>query len=47
MAGDSFRVFPFQEETAQAMRHAALGWEAYAVMNPPPRYSAARIPFLG
>ncbi len=47
MAADSFRLFPFQEEAAQAMRHAALGWEAYAVTNPPPRYGAARIPFLG
>src|SRR3954447_4540466 len=47
MAADSFRLFPFQEEAAQAMRHAALGWEAYAVTHPPPRYGAARIPFLG
>jgi hypothetical protein len=47
MAADSFRLFPFQEEAAQAMRDAALGWQAYAVTHPPPRYGAARIPFLG
>lgn len=47
MAADSFRLFPFQEEAAQAMRDAALGWEACAVTHPPPRYGAARIPFLG
>ncbi|HLI60768.1 MAG TPA: hypothetical protein VKV21_13995 [Solirubrobacteraceae bacterium] len=47
MAADSFRLFPFQEEAAQAMRDAALAWVDYAVRNGPPKYGPTQIPFLG
>ena len=45
---DSFRLFPFQEEAAQAIREAALSWVAYAVSRGhPPEYGESPIPFLG
>jgi type III restriction enzyme len=47
MADDSFRLFPFQEEAAEALRDAALGWIAYASRNGPPKYGPSPIPFLG
>jgi type III restriction enzyme len=47
MAGDSFRLFPFQEEAAHALRNAALQWIGYSARNGPPKYGATRIPFLG
>jgi type III restriction enzyme len=47
MAPETFRLFPFQEIAAQALRTAALQWIAYAAREGPPRYGATRIPFLG
>jgi type III restriction enzyme len=48
MPGDSFRLFPFQEEAAQALRDAALSWVAYSVKRGhPPEYGESSIPFLG
>jgi len=48
MTADSFRLFPFQEEAAQALRDAALSWVAYAVRRGhPPEYGESPIPFLG
>lgn len=47
MAPESFRLFPFQEIAAQALRSAALEWIAYAARAGPPQYGATRIPFLG
>jgi type III restriction enzyme len=48
MSADSFRLFPFQEEAAQALREAALSWVAYAVKRGhPPEYGESPIPFLG
>lgn len=47
MAADSFRLFTFQEDAAQALRNAALQWVAYAARNGAPRYGATPIPFLG
>lgn len=47
MTADSFRLFPFQEEAAQAIRDAALTWVVYAARNGAPKYGAATIPFLG
>jgi type III restriction enzyme len=47
MAGDSFRLFPFQEEASQAMTDAAMAWIAFAARNGPPKYGPVEIPFLG
>jgi type III restriction enzyme len=48
MSGDSFRLFPFQQEASQTMRDAALSWIAYSVQRGhPPEYGAMEIPFLG
>src|SRR5438105_4723035 len=47
MAADSFRLFPFQEEAAEALRDAALSWIAYAARHGAPKYGATAIPFLG
>ncbi len=48
MSADSFRLFPFQEEAAEALREAALSWVAYAVKRGhPPEYGESPIPFLG
>jgi type III restriction enzyme len=48
MPADSFRLFPFQREAAQALRDAALSWVAYSVKRGrPPEYGESAIPFLG
>ncbi len=48
MTPSSFRLFPFQDEAAQALRDAALSWIAYSVKRGhPPEYGESEIPFLG
>lgn len=47
MAGDSFRLFQFQDEASQALRDATMAWIAYAAKNGPPKYGPVQIPFLG
>lgn len=47
MSSDEFRLFPFQEEAAQALRGAALRWIAYSAQHGPPKYGPTQIPFLG
>jgi type III restriction enzyme len=47
MTADNLRLFPFQEEAAQAIRDAAMAWVAYAARNGVPKYGATAIPFLG
>jgi type III restriction enzyme len=47
MPADSFRLFTFQEEAAEALRSAALDWVAYCARAGTPRYGATEIPFLG
>lgn len=42
-----FKLFPFQEEAAEALRSAALSWMALAAEESPPRYGSTVIPFLG
>lgn len=47
-AGPSgFKLFPFQEEAAEALRSAALRWVAHALATEIPRYGTAPIPFVG
>jgi type III restriction enzyme len=47
VADGTFRLFPFQEEAAQGLQAAALEWVAYSARYGPPKYGAAKIPFLG
>jgi type III restriction enzyme len=47
MPGNSFQLFPFQEEASQAMRDAAMAWVAHAATHGPPRWGESPIPFLG
>jgi type III restriction enzyme len=46
-SGSTFKLFPFQEEAAQALRDAGLAWIDQAVRTGPPRYGTAPIPFVG
>ena len=42
-----FKLFPFQEEAADALRRAAIAWMSQAATEGPPKYGASVIPFLG
>lgn len=42
-----FKLFPFQEEAANALREAALNWIAHAVESDVPRQGTKPIPFVG
>jgi type III restriction enzyme len=42
-----FKLFPFQEEAANALREAALQWVAHAVETDLPRQGTKPIPFVG
>lgn len=45
--GTDFKLFPFQEDAATALRTAALDWMAHAAADSPPKWGASVIPFLG
>jgi type III restriction enzyme len=45
--GADFKLFPFQEDAATALRSAALGWMSHAAEEGPPKWGASVIPFLG
>ena len=45
--GSSFKLFTFQEEAAQALRDAALGWIAHAISTEIPKLGTSPIPFVG
>ena len=47
MSDQGFRLFPFQEEAAEAMSEAAMEWIAFAARSGPPKYGSVQIPFLG
>lgn len=47
MEGADFKLFPFQEDAAEALRTAALDWMAHAAAESPPKWGASVIPFLG
>jgi len=42
-----FKLFPFQEEAANALRDAALRWVAHAIETEVPRQGTKLIPFVG
>lgn len=44
---DSFALFKFQEEAAEALRTAALNWVSHAAQTGRPKYGVYPIPFVG
>jgi type III restriction enzyme len=43
----SFKLLPFQEEAAETLRDASLGWVAHAINTEVPKLGTSPIPFVG
>ncbi|MEA2704076.1 MAG: type restriction enzyme, partial [Actinomycetota bacterium] len=46
-SAEGFKLFPFQEIAAQALRDAALRWVAHAIDTETPKLGTTPIPFVG